>query len=154
MAGICSAHPGYVAGCPQCQCSPVKLIYFGCYRETGHFFWRPGMQYAPYDGNVTPWGWAIDGGLCPGASTNPDRTWERGRPEVEGEVVLHHKNGWTALAFWDRSVDQRPGSNSVFCAEGNFTFEEMCALAQQHFPTVWSRFKFTVRLAEPVGVTR
>jgi hypothetical protein len=45
----------------------------------------------------------IDGGFC---------------PQIEdaqsGEARIHHVEGWTVLAFWDRSGDSRPSSHSTF----------------------------------------
>ena len=64
--------------------------------------------------------------------------------QAEGKAALHYKGGWTALAFWDRSVDSRPGSNSVFLAEGTHQFEDMVVLAQQSFPSIMQRFKFKI----------
>jgi hypothetical protein len=52
---------------------------------------------------------------------------------------LRHKDGWTAFAMHDYTVDQRPGSNSVFLAEGIFSEEEMRGLAHEHFPLVARR---------------
>jgi hypothetical protein len=75
----------------------------------------------------------IDSGLCYGYCTS-----------FEGQSVITHKDGWTALSFWDRSIDSRPGSNSNFLAEGIFSFDEMVKLAQEKFPSVWNRFKFPI----------
>ena len=122
------------------------LLYFGCHRESGHFFWVPGMNYARDAERTLPWK-RVDGVLCPGAGPDPDfPTARMTRPEVQGEAALHHKDGWTALAFWDRSVDERGGCNSIFFAEGVYDFEAMKRLAQEHFPEVWKRFRFKVRL--------
>lgn len=119
----------------------TRVFYFGCCSESGHYLWRPGPRPYLCDGATLrhgqPWGARIDASLC-----------VRG-VQVEGLALIHHKDGWTALAFWDRSVDTRPGSNSVFLADGTHTFDQMVAIAKEHFPTVWQRFKFDVRLAEP-----
>jgi hypothetical protein len=131
----------------------MRFFYFGCHRESGHFFWDEAMRHAWDAERVIPWE-RVDGALCPGASQDPDRWWERTRPEVEGEAALHHKDGWTALAFWDRSVDHRSACNSVFFAEGTHSFAEMVQIAGAHFPQVWGRFAFTVRLAESEVATR
>lgn len=123
----------------------MKVFYFGCHREAGHYFWVPGMQYAWGVVRLIPWR-SVDPTLCPGADPDPN-VYRRTRPEVEGEALLHHKDGWTALSFWDRSVDERGGCNSQFFAEGTHTFEEMLALAREHFPEVMKRFAFEIRLA-------
>jgi hypothetical protein len=46
--------------------------------------------------------------------------------------------------FWDRSIDYRGKSCSTFLAEGTHTFVELAALANVHFPTVTTRFKFPI----------
>lgn len=76
-----------------------------------------------------PWGLRIDGGLLP-------------KQEHQHEPIVSHQDGWTAMAFWDRTVDTRPGSNSCFLAEGDYSLDEMCALAVKHFPRVVKRFPF------------
>lgn len=124
----------------------MKIFYFGCNRLFGHHMHAPDKSgvsdqetYAFIQGN--PWGYAVDGGLCPDAFG----------AQIEGQAVLHSKDGWTAIAFWDRSIDHRHDSNSVFLAEGEHTFAEMVALATEHFPTVMGRFKFQIVDATPKG---
>jgi len=74
----------------------------------------------------------IDGGLCPKGA------------QIEGKALIHYKDGWTALSFWDRSVDMRGNSNSNFLADGKFTFEQMVEFAYQNFPEVTRRYKFSI----------
>ncbi len=115
----------------------MKAFYFGCSDRPGHY-----MNSAERSGITSqetaeflianPWGFSVDGGLCP-----------KGR-QIEGLAVLHHKNGWSALSFWDRSVDSRPDSNSTFLVEGTHTFANMRALAEQHFPRVIARLRFPI----------
>lgn len=115
---------------------PARVFYFGCYGEVGHYLHTPDMHHAWNDHNIIPWGKNIDSTLCP-----PGR-YEENQPE--GVAVLTFKDGWTALSFWDRSVDRRGNSNSNFIAEGAFNFNQMVEIAQTHFPKVWKRFKFPV----------
>ncbi len=68
--------------------------------------------------------------------------------QIEGRATLATLNGWTVMAFWDRSVDTRRGSNSAFCIRGTHTFDEMVGIAKECFPAVWNRFKFEVRLRD------
>lgn len=129
----------------------MRVLYFGCHERAGHYIWKPGMRSSesrlemPFD---APWD-EVDMTLAP-RRVGLDRysPWKEVETDVDGEAWLHHKGGWTALAFWDKSIDRRPCSNSVFFAEGTHSFEEMVALAQAHFPEVWSRLPFEVRLAE------
>ncbi len=88
------------------------MYYFGCWRlhtNDGHRLYRPEGSSAwrlLMDGGL-PWTAAqIDTGLCPhGVGLTAQ--------QPEGAALLHHKKGWTALAFWDRSADRRRNSNSV-----------------------------------------
>lgn len=115
----------------------MKVFYFGCLGRKGHFFYRPGshMQYwdaekeQPFGGYVNTW-------LCP-------------RPERLGSAQLHHHEGWTALSFWDRSVDPRPGSNSTFIVEGIHDFVAMERITRELFPEVWNRLTFRVECHTP-----
>lgn len=61
--------------------------------------------------------------------------------------MIHRRDGWTALSFWDRSIDKRGACNSNYFAEGTFTFEEMVALAKERFPDRWACMKFEVHLS-------
>ncbi len=64
----------------------------------------------------------------------------------EGEAVLHHKDGWTALSLWDSTIDTRPGCSSTYIAKGVFTFEEMVTLAKERFTERWNKMRVTVTL--------
>jgi hypothetical protein len=82
-----------------------------------------------------PWGLLIDSGLCSICCNNE-----------QGKCTLNKKDGWTCIAFWDRSVDTRQGSNSAFLAEGDYDFPIMLGLFKEKFPEVVSRFKFELVL--------
>jgi hypothetical protein len=116
------------------------IYYFGCIREAGHYLYSSNgwKDYSLLD-TIIPWRYKVDGNLCP-----PDMS---GQYEIEGLAMLHYKDGWTALAFWDRSVDHRHKSNSCFLAPGYFSFEEMLKLAKEYFPSVMKRFSFSIVLA-------
>lgn len=68
-----------------------------------------------------------------------------GKEAPQGVAALHKRLSrfdgatWTALSFWDRTGDKRPSSNSNFVARGDFTADEMIALAREHFPEVMAR---------------
>lgn len=119
----------------------MQVFYFGCVGEPGHHLRAPddismrGHRTALREfERDNPWGIRkIDTGLCP---------VEEGQPQ--GRALLHYKAGWTAIAFWDRSVDFRKGSNSVFFAEGEHGFDEMLAIARQYFPQVMARFSYPI----------
>jgi hypothetical protein len=73
----------------------------------------------------------IDGRLC----------WGIG---VEGLARVTRRGKWTAIAFWDRSSDPRPNSNSAFIARGDLTFEQVVRIARHRYPEIWKRFTFEV----------
>jgi hypothetical protein len=69
--------------------------------------------------------------------------------QAEGRAALTHVYGWTVLAWWDRSVDMRPNSNTALAIDLNLDFEQMVALLGVHFPEVLKRQQATlVRVAE------
>lgn len=115
----------------------MKSYYFGC-RNTGgmgHFLIdefgeSKGLELL----KKLPWGLSIDGGLC-----------EKDYGQSEGIAQIHHKDGWTVLAFWDRSVDTRPNSNSAFIVDKIMNFDQMIDLAKEKFPSIWARYGFEVR---------
>ncbi len=126
----------------------MKVFYFGCNKYPGHYMFRVAMNIDWEFLERNPWGLSIDGGLCPGAVKEIWRVPIE--KQIEGAAHLHHKDDWTALSFWDRSIHKRSGCNSNFIAQGMFTFEEMLAIAREHFPGVMSRFTFPIVPAESV----
>lgn len=106
----------------------MKTIYFGCKGETGHYLYIDGKRQLST--NIIPWD-QVDGVLCP---------FNR----KAGSAKLHHKDGWTALAFWDYSIDKRPGSNSVFFIEGIHGFYHMIQFGKNYFPEIMKRFDFPI----------
>jgi hypothetical protein len=116
-----------------------KVFYFGCTQGPGHYM-HASQPVRTLDARralsdferSNPWGLRIDTKLAP--------TGE----QIEGRALLHHKDGWTALSFWDRSVDRRSGSCSTFLAQGEHDFERMLHLTRTHFPAVMARFAFSL----------
>ena len=115
----------------------MKVFYFGCWGQPGHYARAAGTakRYSAEEHEFcekNPWGYEIDGGLCPKG------------PEIQGRALVHHKDGWTAMCFCDRSVDKRGKCNSGFFAEGTWSFSAMLEIAKKHFPEVISRLEFDV----------
>jgi len=126
----------------------MRAFYFGCYKHPGHYLWVPGMGSHSMSllAKTIPWGDHVDGGLCPGKKGRDGWTRSYGTAQVEGQAEHHVLDGWTAVAFWDRSGDSRPGSNSAFIFEGVFTFEGVIARSKEVFPEIWKRITFEVSL--------
>jgi len=116
----------------------ATLYYHGCLGQPGHYLYRPpGISSSRR--KLTPFGWELDGGYAP-----------KGR-QVEGRARLVHDKGWTILAFWDRTGDTRGNSNSAFLIEGEHTFDEMVAMAQEHYPKVWKRITAKFEVTQHAG---
>lgn len=101
-------------------------LYFGCWNNLGHYFWTVRGERSDYGAAKASVPWlSIDGRLNPS--------------ERQGEAALHHAGGVTALAWADRTVDKRSGSNSIVFLAGTLTFEEAVAAASEAFPHVMER---------------
>jgi len=123
----------------------LDVQYMGCWDEIGHYrFVQGGAKiYEPGAGGC-PWPDRIaDGTLQPGAYEHNGHWSYRGGFK-NGDAVIHHKHGWTALSFWDNTVDSRPGSHSTFMAKGIYDFISMKSLCAMWFPEVWGRFQFPI----------
>ena len=115
-------------------------LYFGCESKEhiGHFVYDSAMRKVDRDHK---WLWGLDGMLP------PDWTHKEGIARVHRFRDPLNGGPLTLVAFWDRSADTRPGSNSVFVLGGtSLTNEEALAQAKAAFPTVWKRFGFEVTL--------
>lgn len=135
-------------------------LYFGCDRgvwgntQAGHGFSGPHGSYV--NGRdaqaVNPWG-MLDGKLAPKDhhgevvfGVDDRRRAERAVEYPQGVAALHHKDGWTALSFWDRTGDSRGNSNSTFLFDSVMSFEEAIDAAREHFSALFERFEFEVTL--------
>lgn len=115
------------------------VLYFGCRqgvngdREAGHYFYDDRLRSVRYDRAlaVIPWD-RVDGALAP-------RVGRAEKPQ--GVAALHHKDGWTALAFWDRTGDTRGNSSSTFFIEGEAPFDVALGIARETFPSLFARFE-------------
>ncbi len=101
-------------------------MYFGCWREAGHYLFLPGMHKI-YDRQVSPLS-HFDAMLAP-------------QPEsILYRAAFSRLGGWnlSALSWWDRSVDTRPASNSIVFAPGAVVSAEwMLEEAHKVFPEVF-----------------
>ena len=130
---------------------PTTVYFFGCWNDArGHYLWRPTpTRYESVRHNgLVPWQ-DIDGALTPGFRLisrlcHAQSNYVEPREQVEGAASLHHRDDWTALVWWDRSVDKRYGSNAALFASGTHDFATMMALGKQHFPGVMVRFRYEI----------
>lgn len=122
-----------------------RAFFFGVNERAGHHLWeraeelgrQPRLVWANTRRHPLP--------------IQPDRLDGLFSPlgaEVEGIARVAVFDGWTFVAFWDRSgPDKRPGCNSTFILEGEYHNPRLAlAIAEQLFPMVWKRFGFTVKL--------
>lgn len=139
--------PGATTVAPGAGPADIRAYYFGCargingHRAAGHFFNAPGhigRVTAREAQAVVPWE-RVDGALAPRKGTG-----RYAEECAQGVAALHHLDGWTALAFWDRTGDSRGASNSVFFFEGDWDFDHTLKLAREHFPEVLNRLTFPI----------
>lgn len=128
------------------------MYYFGPWDRAGHHLHNE-LGCHVWDVSDLPWGNEADGGLQPHFEDCRKRRGSSSYCDCgrgpEGVAVVHYKNGWTALSFWDRSVDTRGACNSSYFAEGTFTFDEMVALAKERFAYRWNKMSFAVVEIQP-----
>ena len=126
-----------------------RMFYFGPYARSGHFFfYEDGQEVMRVEREKIEWkDYEVDGTMQPGR-VQWRKHWIQKGPMVQGQALLHHRNGWTALSFWDCTIDTRPNCTSTYIAEGMFTFEQMVAMASARFAERWNKMKFKVVLVE------
>jgi hypothetical protein len=118
------------------------MLYFGPWDRAGHYFFDEhgrrsmGHRFCPWTEGQ------IDGKL------QPQESRASGKYQVEGVALVHHKDGWTALSFWDRSVDRRGNCNSTYFAEGIYGFDQMVSMARVRFAKRWEVMTFELTKSE------
>lgn len=123
--------------------APKRLYYFGVRPgRTGHYLYTPEWFTPLRDG--IPWSMIeLDGGLCPGPRDDHRRV--DAAHQHEGAAILHHRAlttiraPWSCLAWWDRTGDPRPNSNSALVAEGTCSSCVILDAARLAFPSVMAR---------------
>lgn len=104
----------------------TEVYYFGCAdHRAGHFWFQPGM--IPWKAPLSMAAEKIDGRCAPRNTSKA------------GVCMLTYLEGWSILAWWDYSVDKRPGSNSALVAKGTYSFDQMMLLLNSEFPNVANR---------------
>ena len=115
-------------------------FYFGCGGGAGHYLFNALGSKVYADGRLRRLRDHFDGTLPP-------------QPEAELYVASFSRlGGWnmSALSWWDRSVDKRPGSNSTVFAPGLVIDPRaMLDLAHARFPWVFNRLPRPLSLLHP-----
>lgn len=133
-----------------------RMFYFGPWDRAGHYFFdESGYSVDERNIDLFPFGHGrslipVDGILQPHTCGRSPRDCHKGTCAPQGQSLIHHIQGWTALSFWDSSVDTRSGCNSSYFAEGTFTFDEMVAMAKERFAYRWNKMPFKVFLSDKV----
>ena len=107
------------------------LYFFGCGAHVGHSWFGPNLRPVSQLERKAlnrHFGSHIDGTFAP---AHPHRD--------NGNAQLSQTGEWTILAWHDRSVDRRMGSNSALVASGAWSFDQMLSALREHFPGVATR---------------
>ena len=147
-----------------CWRPDAECFFFGCIESAGHYLWRRQGRGRPANAHDVeeairraigaPLDAAGVGGLC---WNSPKSTYGNNgydRDETEGRALQTRLNGWTVVAFWDRSVDRRGACNSAFIVKGEMTFAQATRVARHRWPEVWARFPFDVVEVDAHGMPR
>lgn len=118
--------------------SEPKMFYCGCHRDTGHYLWTEDEYESYRFWEMQPWGVKLDGTLQP--------TPRDGFIVPNGVARFTHEYGWSALSWWDNSIDTRQGSHSTFIVEGAYTAEEVLEMAQRRFYWVFAHFEYEISI--------
>jgi hypothetical protein len=115
-----------------------NVLFFGCYKVAGHYLYKRGRAIAYGE---SPWGTGLDTGIL----TKGDDKYARPDTSPTGNYTVSRKSGWTAISFWDRSGDDRPGSNSAFLIALDISDKELLSLAAAQWPDIFSRAGFPIK---------
>ena len=131
-AGTIPPRPG-AAPDPVDETPYFAPLYFGCWGSSGHFLWaanaRQMKHVAGLDGPYVP--------SCPRRCRSYCADMERCQPQ--GFARLTGETERTILDLWDRTVDARGGSHSLFILPPGLDFAEAVAAAREAFPDIWAR---------------
>lgn len=107
----------------------MKLRFFGVLaaNDSGHFLHDERGQ-AGWPGMFGPWRVSEMDGLL-----QPDG------PQTQGAAKLWHRDGYSALAWWDRTGDRRVGSCAVILADEVLDEASLIEHASRVWPAVMAR---------------
>jgi len=132
------------------------VMYHGCWAGVGHHLHTVDGYY-PKHPAFRAWDMRANSPshfISNGLSWTCKRKLPGVALEAEGVARVTHVTctfgkTWTVLGFWDRSVDKRYNSWSMFIATGTHDFDTMVQLAKRDFPHIWERYTFEV-VREPM----
>lgn len=136
----------YVERASRAPIPEVEVLFYGCWASIGHHLVRPNGTSAHDMDRQIPW--SRRELLCHQHRFDHTDRIPYDTPQPEGQAMLRHKTGWTALAFWDRSVDDRKNCSSVYFAKGTYDSQRMIAMCKSAYPNIWARYKFDVSVVE------
>jgi hypothetical protein len=115
-----------------------RLLFHGCYKQVGHFLFNEDGSRVWYSQTKSLGfsSYILDGALLPNDETR------------EGVCYLSCINGWTIVAFNDRSVDSRPASNACFLYEENVPFSIVLTEARSRMKWFFDRINYDLVLSE------
>lgn len=119
-----------------------KAIYFGCWGGVGHFYYDANRQSLGISAKQLGLPWEhVDGALTPGKRDRRGRLdYDAMSKTQQGKAAIHYKDGWTAIAIHDFTVDSRPGSNSVFLFHAPGLDDTECLFSiGKFFPKIGAR---------------
>lgn len=110
-----------------------KLAFFGVTSASaGHYFAGDGGAYAAGYRNIFT-------GLNPEVLNRIDGTFPPGGTSEQGKYQAIVIPPVVIVAWWDYSVDGRPGSNANLIGSGFSNAEEMIDAAYERFPSIMNR---------------
>jgi len=112
----------------------MKIYFHGCRTDKGHFLYKSGDSSYKLGFDLSKiLGRHLDSGFAP-----CDRL--TGGYEEQFKAMITWTSGYTVIAFWDRTIDQRHASNSAFVVDENMCFANMVPLCKDAFPEVFARY--------------
>lgn len=116
----------------------IPMFYFGCWGSPGHFPFMKGghhsREYANWPKSIWP---RIDAGFCKRLPKSWDESSVKAEPQCGYTLTVI--DGFTILAWWDRTGDSRPNSNSALIMQGEHSAETMFRVGRADFPEIFQR---------------
>lgn len=137
--------------------SRPRVLFFGVASGTGagHYLYDPTYRTLREETSLPPSLQRIDTVWTRERPRSEEEVRNRSSrerdPQTQGRAFIHYVDGWTIVAWWDRSEDKRGGCNANFLAEGRFGFATMLDIARKVFPREMRRMEaaYPITLAGP-----